>query len=315
VPLAGAYDEVVLLCDSDLEPDYAALQRILEHFGATVRRLALGRVPVDGRISSARHGGWRGHTAGALLHDLGDDDVHTLRLGVRLYFIAMLGPGSAVGFDPALLRRSLRRAARLLAAGSDPDLAPTAVVVVLRHVDLAALIRGCWNFARGLDAAAAAGWRRSFTRAVFLAGSPANLRHRATFAQVAADGSAAWTAPAPDHATAGLRRLLRAYEGPKGLPVAPPFDVRIGPPPGGGSRRDLYLATAGVPVMAAVVDLHHLVAEAVLDGLLGEGDVLRVHTVPRLAGSFEAVRVGVDPFDPLRLHARAALTAPGGRLS
>ncbi len=127
MPLAGAYDEVVLLCDSDLEPDYAALQRILEHFGATVRRVALGRVPVDGRITSARHGGWRGHTAGALLHDLGDDDVHTLRLGVRLYFIAMLGPGSAVGFDPALLRRSLRRAARLLAAGGCGPVADVAV--------------------------------------------------------------------------------------------------------------------------------------------------------------------------------------------
>lgn len=113
LPLAPAYDEVVLLYDRGLEPDYLLLQRTLERLGTAVHRVPIGRVPIDGRIRSARHGDWRGHTAGALLDAL-DRAGPVLWLAVRLYFVAVLGPGDQESFRGDLLRRCLGRAERLL---------------------------------------------------------------------------------------------------------------------------------------------------------------------------------------------------------
>lgn len=130
VALAGEHDEVVLLHDAGLEADYLLLHRVLTRFGATVHRVALGRVPIGGRITSARHGDWRGHTVGALLATLGQDhSPAALRLGLRLYFIAVLGQGAGDEFRWAVLRRSVRRAERLLAHGLPPDPAPLAEVL------------------------------------------------------------------------------------------------------------------------------------------------------------------------------------------
>ncbi|MFG3016476.1 hypothetical protein ACGFZB_39735 [Streptomyces cinerochromogenes] len=115
LPLAPAYDEVVLLHDPELAADYLLLQRVLGALGPRVHRVPVGRVPIDGRIRSARHGGWHDHTAGALLRTVGTDgDPDVRRLGMRLYFIAGLGPGQAQSFRADLLHKSLDRAERLL---------------------------------------------------------------------------------------------------------------------------------------------------------------------------------------------------------
>ncbi|TDC52097.1 hypothetical protein E1258_25330 [Micromonospora sp. KC207] len=115
LPLVPDYDETVLLCDRELQPDYVLLQRVLTKAGATVHRVTLGRVAIDGQIDSARHGGWHRHTAAALLRAAGAGyDEAALRFGLRLYFIAVLGPGTSVPFSFDLLHRSLRRARLLL---------------------------------------------------------------------------------------------------------------------------------------------------------------------------------------------------------
>lgn len=118
LPLVLSYDEVVLLHDRELDADYQLLRRVLTTLGATVRRVPIGRVPIDGKITSARHGGWRDHTAGSLLRAAADvvdgDDTGTLRLGMRLYFVATLGPGQRQSFRHDLLRHCLTVAARLL---------------------------------------------------------------------------------------------------------------------------------------------------------------------------------------------------------
>jgi hypothetical protein len=127
VALARGYDEIVLLHDSGLEADYLLLRRVLARLGATVHRVALGRVPIGGRISSARHGDWRGHTVGALRAALGREHSQAaVRLGLRLYFIAVLGRRAGAEFRWEVLRRSVRRAERLLEraesdTGSDTD--------------------------------------------------------------------------------------------------------------------------------------------------------------------------------------------------
>ncbi|WP_030793045.1 hypothetical protein [Streptomyces sp. NRRL S-920] len=120
LPLAAEYDEVVLLYDRELDPDYQLLERVLTHKGTLVHRIPIGRVPIDGKITSARQGGWHDHTVSALLRSVGDDhDPATLRLGMRLYFIAGLGPGQQESFRFDLLRKSLGRAQKLLRSAEE----------------------------------------------------------------------------------------------------------------------------------------------------------------------------------------------------
>jgi hypothetical protein len=142
LPLAPSFDEVVLLYDRELEADYHLVERVLATAASTpaaggrapsVRRVVLGRVPIDGRIRSARHGGWQGHTVGALLEEVGEEcDEPVLRLGMRLYFIATLGAGQHESFRRDVLRQSLARASRLLSDGREPDPA-TVPEVLARH--------------------------------------------------------------------------------------------------------------------------------------------------------------------------------------
>ncbi|GAA5076425.1 hypothetical protein [Nocardia iowensis] len=130
LPLVGGYDEVVLLCDTELEADYQLLQRILENFGPKVRRVTIGRVPIDGHIRSARSGDWHEVHLGALLDRVGaGHDSEEVSLGVRLYFIATLGPSSSQSFDWQRLTGCLDRARRLLAGGRDEDRATSAEFV------------------------------------------------------------------------------------------------------------------------------------------------------------------------------------------
>jgi hypothetical protein len=187
--------------------------------------------------------------------------------------------------------------------------AGTAVVAVVRRFDLTAWIRGTVAFAAGLGWAGE--WRRSFTKTLFLAGNPANLMDRFTFCHVDETGTLSWTAPAPAATQLPLRRLLRVFIGEQKLTVS--GDVVIDLPGGPGAERVLYIADAGLTVAQAMIHLSHLLVEAVFDGVIAPGDRLTVRLVPRLVGipgPFDAVRVGVDPTLPGKLHALMGLTTP-----
>jgi hypothetical protein len=117
LPLAPRYDELVLLYDRELDPDYQLLARVLAVSGTSVRRVPVGRVPIDGRIRSARHGDWHGNTAGSLLAALAaEHEPAAIRLGARLYFLATLGPGQKQSYRDDLLRQCVLRAQRLLSS-------------------------------------------------------------------------------------------------------------------------------------------------------------------------------------------------------
>ncbi|MGW2919467.1 hypothetical protein ACWDBF_16590 [Streptomyces angustmyceticus] len=123
IPLAPDFDELVLLYDRELDPDYQQLARVLTALGPRVRRVAVGRVPIEGRIHSARHGGWQGLHAGTLIDSArAEYPEEAVRLGTRLYFIAVLGPGMQQSFRSDLLMQYIKRAARLLdGAGPETD--------------------------------------------------------------------------------------------------------------------------------------------------------------------------------------------------
>jgi len=120
LPLASHYDEVVLLHDPELAADYRLLARALDRCGAVTRTVAVGRVPIEGRIAATREGGWQDVTADRLLPRLAERfDGPALRLGARLYFIATLGPGDRQSFREDVLVHTVARAARILDAAAE----------------------------------------------------------------------------------------------------------------------------------------------------------------------------------------------------
>ncbi|NUT35966.1 MAG: hypothetical protein HOV79_23165 [Hamadaea sp.] len=122
IEVGARHQRVVLVYDQELMQDYVLLDKVLTALGVAVTRLALGRVPIDGVVASSRHGGWEGKTLSDLSNAcLEHVDVPTYRLGMRIYFIAMLERGCAKSFQPDLLRRSMHRAQRILGEHGDPD--------------------------------------------------------------------------------------------------------------------------------------------------------------------------------------------------
>jgi hypothetical protein len=196
------------------------------------------------------------------------------------------------------------------------ELAPrgdTVVVAVIGRFSLPDWVRETCRFALATPAERHGPWRRSFTRTVHLAGWPDNLRDRFAFDHVAADGSVAWVGPGPDAGTATLRRLLKTFHGGRELRTWAPVTVGIpgDAPPGGPVHRELYVATTNMTVARAVVQVNHLLVEAVMDGLIGPGDRLTLRAVPRLTGltaPLAALRVDADSHRPQELQAYAALT-------
>ncbi len=115
IPRARHAERVVLVHDTELTQDYTTLDRVLGTLGATVSRLALGRVPIGGAIRSSRHGDWAGvtldHISRACLEHV---ELPVYQLGMRIYFIAVLQRGSRRSMEPELLRRCLWKARRIL---------------------------------------------------------------------------------------------------------------------------------------------------------------------------------------------------------
>lgn len=242
------------------------------------------------------------------------------------------------GQDGADDMSALLAARERVAEAADGDEAYLAVAVV-RRFEPANWIRDTCRFALGLAPDQAAAWRHAFTRTVFLAGNPDNLGDRFAFDHVAEDGSSAWFGPAPASASAGIRRLLKLFQAAAPLSAAQPTTIRIPAPrtalprtassqnavarntlprilPAGRTarpsiHRDLHMVTVGVQLHQVLVHLHHLLAEAAMDGLIAPGDLLTLRPVPCLVGvstPFAAIRVDVDPTLPDRLRAYAALT-------
>ncbi|OKI03521.1 hypothetical protein A6A06_38970 [Streptomyces sp. CB02923] len=222
---------------------------------------------------------------------------------------------------PALAAKfDLEDADGLLAAQSEiaslAESSDTQAVVVLRRFSLAAWVRATCGFAAGVSPDRAVRWRQAFTRTVFLAGNPDQLRERFAFDHISEDGSAAWRGPEPASASAALRRLLKRFDSERALPIGPAVRIPLAGPDHGSHarhpvRRDLYVATSGMALSAYLVHVNHLLVEAVMDGLIAPGDELTVRELPSLVGAsvpFASLRIGVDACRPDRLRAYAALT-------
>ncbi|WDZ83120.1 DUF6182 family protein [Micromonospora cathayae] len=186
-------------------------------------------------------------------------------------------------------------------------------VVVLNRFDPVALAGSAPRFAASLDPEQGRAWLAAFTRTVFLAGNPANLRERFGFARV--DAGIAWYGPAPAAEVTGLRRLVKLF--PAGPLTVPAELVVPGGAGAGGRAWRLAVATDGLTIADYLVHVNHTLVEAVVTGVLPAGEPLVVTHLPDLddatLGAADAVRVHRDRNRPDRLRAYACLTAPGSR--
>lgn len=152
----------------------------------------------------------------------------------------------------------------------------SSAVVTMRSLCLPDLVRGTRRFAATLDPAEADAWRRSWTRTVFLFGTPANLATRTGARVVAAGATAAWFGPYPGTGLPGWSRLLKPVTGT--LPHLP-AEVEV---PGTGRPRVLHVAVAGLTLTDYLVHLHHTLAESVLLGRLRPDEPLLLRHRPAL---------------------------------
>jgi hypothetical protein len=119
VPQISNYEQIILVHDQELTADYVLLQRILMRLGAVVDRVAISRVAIDGIVQSTRFGGWKGYTASDLISAcLKNADLPSFQLGMRLYFIAVVGKGLPRSFSMQHLQRSIGRAHQLIYAAT-----------------------------------------------------------------------------------------------------------------------------------------------------------------------------------------------------
>lgn len=117
VPLIAGHDHVLLAHDTEIRADYRTIAHVLTALGARVSRIEFPRVPLDGTVRSARHGGWHAYTMGALAGPLiAECGEPAFALGLRLYLVAGLGRTARESFSVRHLRRWVHRAGRLLDA-------------------------------------------------------------------------------------------------------------------------------------------------------------------------------------------------------
>ena len=217
---------------------------------------------------------------------------------------------------PAVAAPDQRRLAALFAQraawlGLDPQapLPPgtgTTVVVLLSRFDPGELVQGARRFVAGLSAAEAGAWQRSWTRARFLFGNPANLPGHTPPRCVGDSGALAWLGPYPAGRLPGVSRLLKPVTGRlPDLPVELGVPALPGIPPSGSTRR-LYLAVAGLSLVDYLVHIHHTIAEAVLLGRLRADEAVRLIHRPELAEPGYAEPGSGEPG-----YARVHFAAPG----
>lgn len=187
-----------------------------------------------------------------------------------------------------------------------------AAYVVMSRFSPQVFMQSVPGFVSTLPAPWAAAWLRSFTKTIYLLGNPENLRRRFRFQYVSPDGTMGWLCPASAEEASTLQRLLVLF-GNHPLDVPEDFDIRVGDahlPP--GAAYTLQISTVDSSAAKYHVDLHHVLAEALLGGLVHAGDTLRIRHVPVLhctAARYLYLRVTPDPRQPGEFNAHAGLSA------
>ena len=177
-------------------------------------------------------------------------------------------------------------------------------LVILRSFEPVEYVRGAAAFVARLDGGARDAWYRAFTRTAFLVGDPRRVAARFGHLLTHSTEEVAWAWSPDEHATLGLRRLLK----PLRTSGPPRLDPEVACDLGAGAPREICLATDGLALEDYLVHLSHTLCEGLITGALRPDDRLTLRHVPAiesLAPDCPYVRVVPDPADPDRLAAVA----------
>lgn len=115
LPIAREHETIVLVCDEDIRADYEAIQQVLQRMNIRTTLIGLGRVPIDGKTLSSRHGGWENYLFSKLTENfLPRFGEAVFRLGMRIYFIMHLGRAGKETFSYERVELCLKKAERFL---------------------------------------------------------------------------------------------------------------------------------------------------------------------------------------------------------
>jgi hypothetical protein len=112
---------VYLLCDDQLIPDFLLLEKLMNRCGVPATKISLGRVPLNGLVSSAKQGGWEQY----LFEPFTEKYINryanrVFALGMRLYFVCTLGKTAGRSFSFKELEDALNKAEQLYANMPEP---------------------------------------------------------------------------------------------------------------------------------------------------------------------------------------------------
>ena len=149
----------------------------------------------------------------------------------------------------------------------EPAAGPSALAI-LRRFQPAEYVRGAAGFVARLDEDAREAWYRAFTRTAFLVGDPRRLAARFGPLLTHRTDGMAWAWSPDDHATLGLRRLLK----PLRTAAPPVLEPELGCDLGSGAPKEVGLATGGLRLEDYLVHLNHTICEALITGALDPHD-------------------------------------------
>jgi len=114
VPVVNPGDMMELVFDPECTSDFLTIGRVLEKLGCTVICRPTARVAIQGKVASARKGGWEGHTLTDIVRQF--EPRYTpeiISLGLRLYLLVYNSQKVVLNFSYDELQKSINKAVRI----------------------------------------------------------------------------------------------------------------------------------------------------------------------------------------------------------
>jgi len=116
VPVVNPGDVVEFIFDPECASDFLLLGCVIEEIGGTVLYRPTARIAIQGKIASARKGGWEGYALADIIsyfEQLYPPEV--IALGLRLYLLAFNSQKKTLNFSYGDLQKAIDKATRIQA--------------------------------------------------------------------------------------------------------------------------------------------------------------------------------------------------------
>lgn len=104
-------DVVEFMYDPECASDFLLLAKVVERLGAKAILRPTARVSINGKVASARKGGWQGFALSDILSRFEQQYLpEEIGLGLRLYFLAFNSPKVTMNFEYDALQKCIEKA-------------------------------------------------------------------------------------------------------------------------------------------------------------------------------------------------------------